>query len=168
MKTLLACLIVVLSAVIGAAADMEALEKLIADGKPAEALPLLGKELIRRPNNTRLLYNFGVASYAAGKYEDALLAFDKVEAFGRPALVEKARAQKGNAEFHLGLNARADNLDETVEHWKTSLDHFRGALKTDPRDTMARNNHDKVQKLLMDILVKDAQQKLATALKNNW
>jgi len=151
-----------------AAVNVEPMEKLIADGKPAEAIALLEPELAKHPRNARLLYDYGVATYAAGRYDDALLAFDKVEAIGGGSLVEKARAQKGNAEFHLGLIAKTDNLDETIERWKTSLDQYKAALKGAPRDRMAKNNFDTVQKLLMDLLLKQAQQKLDTALKNNW
>src|SRR4051794_17089809 len=92
-----------------AAVDVEPIEKLIADGKPKEALAMLDKALASKPNNPKLLYNYGVANYAAGNYDEALLAFDKVEVLGRGAIVEKARAQKGNAEFHLGLQVRANN-----------------------------------------------------------
>jgi DNA repair exonuclease SbcCD ATPase subunit len=151
-----------------AAVDFESVERLVAEGKSADAIPILEKELTRHPRDAKLLYNYGVACYASGKFDDALLAFDKVEASRNSTLVEKARAQKGNAEFRLGLNAKTDNLDETIERWKTSLDHYKGALKTAPRDVMAKNNHDKVQKLLMEILLKQAQQKLDQGLKDNW
>jgi hypothetical protein len=150
-----------------AAVNVEPIEKLIADGKPTEALAMLDKELAKRPADPRLLYNFGVASYAAGKYDDALLAFDKVETSRNLSLAAKARAQKGNAEFHLGLNSKADNLDETIERWKTALDNYKGALKQSPRDAMSKSNHDTVQKLLMEILLRNAQQKLDAGLKDN-
>jgi tetratricopeptide (TPR) repeat protein len=168
MKTfsLITCLFVAVA--VCAAVDVEPIEKLIADGKPKEALAMLDKALASKPNNPKLLYNYGVANYAAGNYDEALLAFDKVEMLGRGGIVEKARAQKGNAEFHLGLQARNNNLDETIERWKTSLDHYNGALKQSPADAMAKSNHDTVQKLLMDILLKQAQTKLEAGLKDNW
>ena len=168
MKTLTLLAVLFVLAAVRAAVDVEPIEQLIADGKPKEALALLDKALTSRPNNTKLLYNYGVANYAAGNYDEALLAFDKVEMNGSSSLVEKARAQKGNAEFHLGLQVRANNLDETIERWKTSLDHYKGALKQSPRDTMAKSNHDTVQKLLMEILMKQAQEKLDAGLKDNW
>lgn len=152
----------------GAAVDFVAVEQLLAKGKSAEAIPMLERELTKHPRDARLLYNYGVACYASGKFDDALLAFDKVEASRNSTLAERARAQKGNAEFRLGLSARTDNLDETIERWKTSLGHYKSALQTAPRDAMAKNNHDKVQKLLMEILLKQAQQKLEQGLKDNW
>jgi tetratricopeptide (TPR) repeat protein len=143
--------------------EMEPFEQLIQQGKPEEAMTLLAKELARRPNNLRLLYNYGVAAYAAKRYDEALLSFDRVEAAGGGALMEKARAQKGNAEFHLGLDAKASNLDETIERWKTSLAHYRAVLKDSPGEAMAKTNHDIVEKLLMDLLLKSAQKHMDNA-----
>jgi tetratricopeptide (TPR) repeat protein len=143
--------------------EMEPFEQLIQQGKPEEAMTLLAKELERRPNNARLLYNYGVAAYAAKRYDEALLAFDKVEAGRSGALVEKARTQKGNAEFHLGLDAKAVNLEETIERWKTSLAHYRAVLKDSSGDVMAKTNHDIVEKLLMELLLKAAQKHMDTA-----
>lgn len=146
-----------------AAVDIEPFEQLIAQGKPDEAVALLAKELERHPNNPKLLYNYGVATYAAGKYDEALLAFDKVESSRNGALVEKARKQKGNAEFHLGMKVKSNNLDETVDRWKTSLGHYKMALKNSPDDLLAKNNHDIVEKLLMEILLKAAEKHLEQA-----
>jgi tetratricopeptide (TPR) repeat protein len=148
-----------------AAISIEPFEQLIQQGQPEEAMTRLGRELERRPDNARLLYDYGVAAYAAKRYDEALLAFDKVEATGSRALVEKARAQKGNAEFRLGLSARTSNLDETIERWKTSLAHYRGALKAHPANALARNNHDLVEKMLMELLLKTAQQHMVEAHK---
>jgi tetratricopeptide (TPR) repeat protein len=146
-----------------AALEMEPFEKLIQAGKPEEAMNLLARELERHPTNPRLLYNYGVAAYAAKRYDEAMLAFDKVEAAGRGALVEKSRTQKGNTEFHLGLDARNSNLEETIERWKTSLAHYRSVLKDTPGDVMTKTNHDIVEKLLMDLLLKNAQKHMDTA-----
>ncbi|MBI5384261.1 MAG: tetratricopeptide repeat protein [Verrucomicrobia bacterium] len=156
-------LFVCLAATAFAAVDVEPFEQLIQQGKPEEAMTLLAKELERRPEHPRLLYNYGVAAYAAGKYDEALLAFDKVDSSRNGALVEKARKQKGNAEFHLGLQAKASNLDETIERWKTSLGHYKMALKNSPNDAMAKGNHEVVTKLLMDLLLKNADQHLEKA-----
>ena len=147
-----------------AAVNVEPFEQLIAEGKPAQAMAMLAKELERRPNNAKLIYDYGVAAYAAGKYDEALLSFDKVEAGSRSSsLLEKARKQKGNAEFHLGEMAKAANLDETIERWKASLGHYKMAMKESPNDPLSKNNHDYVEKLLMDLLLKAAQKHMDQA-----
>jgi hypothetical protein len=146
-----------------AAVDVEPFEQLIQQGKPEQAMAMLSKELELRPDHPRLLYNYGVAAYAAKRYDEALLSFDKVEFSRDSGLAERARKQKGNAEFHLGLAARTSNLDETIERWKNSLDQYRVVLKESPRDTLARTNHNIVEKLLMDLLLKSAQKHMDEA-----
>lgn len=146
-----------------AAVDVEPFQQLIQQGKPEQAMAMLSKELELRPDHSKLLYNYGVAAYAAKRYDEALLAFDRVEFSRSSSLAELARKQKGNAEFHLGLAARTSNLDETVERWKTSLDQYRVVLKESPRDAMARTNHDIVEKMLMDLLLKSAQKHMDEA-----
>ena len=53
---------------------------------------------------------------------------------GSAKLQRKARFQMGNAEFRLGLAAGTNNLDDTISHWKQSLDHYNSVLKESPAD----------------------------------
>jgi tetratricopeptide (TPR) repeat protein len=145
------------------ALDVEEYSRLIAAGKAQEAVALLDQELQRKPNNPHLWYDRGVAAYAAGKFDEAVLAFDKAEESKRTSLAAKALRQKGNAEFHLGLDSRASNLDETIHHWQTALEHYRAALKRSPADAVAKPNHAIVLKLLMELLLNNARKHLDSA-----
>jgi tetratricopeptide (TPR) repeat protein len=146
-------------------ADVEVrrFERLLAEGKPEEAMPLIQRALERQPEQPRLWYNYGIAAYAAGRFDEALLALDKVETSRRPALIERARRQKGNAEFHLGWKAQSANLDETIHRWNRALDHYRTVLLRSPDDTLARTNHAIVRKLLLELLLTRAQEQVARA-----
>ncbi|MBN8249878.1 MAG: tetratricopeptide repeat protein, partial [Verrucomicrobia bacterium] len=90
--------------------DIPALQQSIAEGRAAEAMDRLAAALEYDPDNARLLYDHGVAAYAAGKFEEALLSLDRAETSGRRWLRHRARFQMGNAEYRIGLSAKASNL----------------------------------------------------------
>ena len=138
-------------------ADIASLQSMVSGGKAAEALARLEAALAKDPDNARLLYNHGVAAYAAGKLEDSLVSFDRAEAAGNRRVAALARFQKGNAEFRIGDAARASNLDETIARWKQSLDNFKDALKDNPGEPRAQENYRFVRQRLLGLLLADAQ-----------
>ncbi len=137
--------------------DMADLQPLVSGGKAADALPQLEAALEKDPDNARLLYNHGVAAYAAGHLEDALVSFDRAESAGRGKIATLAKFQKGNAEFRLGDSARKNNLDETIARWKQSLDNYKDALKDVPDDPRAMENYKFVRGRLVNLLLEDAR-----------
>jgi hypothetical protein len=150
-------------------AEIESLQRLVEQGAfpAASAMGQFQAELEKNPENPRLLYNHAVAAYAAGRFEDALLSLDKVESRGSRKLIRKAQFQKGNLEFHLGSNAGTNNLDETISHWKQSLDYYREVLKSTPRDVPALTNQAVVRRLLTDLLLKGARESEKSAEQPN-
>ena len=139
------------------ALDIPALQSMVESGKHAEALNALDAALQRDPDNPRLLYNHGVAAYAAGRLEDSLVSFDRAESSGNRRIAALARFQKGNAEFRLGEAARGANLDETISRWKQSLDNFKDALKENPGDPRSQDNYRFVRQRLLSLLLQDAK-----------
>jgi hypothetical protein len=137
--------------------DMADLQPLVSGGKAADALPQLEAALEKDPDNARLLYNHGVAAYAAGHLEDALVSFDRAESAGRGKIATLAKFQKGNAEFRLGDSARKNNLDETIARWKQSLDNYKDALKDVPDDARSMENYKFVRGRLVNLLLEDAR-----------
>jgi tetratricopeptide (TPR) repeat protein len=143
----------------GAGVDVRPIQALIGDGKPLDALRQIERELAKRPGDPRLLYDRGVAAYAAGQFDDALLAFDRAQDRTRSRdLLDRTQRQKGNAEFRLGLAARGQNLGETIQRWRTALDQYRQVLQRSPEDHMARTNYVIVRRLLLELLVGNARQ----------
>jgi len=138
-------------------ADVAKLQSLIHDGKRSEALQSIEAELAKDPDNARLLYNHGIAAYAAERWEDSLVSFDRAESLGGRRIAARARFQKGNAEFRIGAAARTTNLDETIARWKQSLENFRDALKDNPGDKDAQQNYQFVRRSLLDLLLADAK-----------
>jgi len=143
-----------------AAVDVPALQQSLAQGRTAEVHDALDRALARDPENPHLLYNRAVTAYAEGRFEEALLDLDLVENARSKPLVSKARFQKGNADFRLGLNASTNDLDAAISRWKQSIASYDALLKENPRHADAQANRDKVRKLLIDTLLKRAQENL--------
>ena len=146
---------------------LDPLQQLVNDGEitAGSAMAQFAHELEKSPNDPRLLYNHAVAAYAAGQWDEALISLDRVESRGSRKQILKARFQEGNTEFQLGLAARKSNLDETISHWKQSLEHYRSVFKEVPRDTRSRTNFVIVQKLLVDLLVDAAKKSEQAAIQ---
>lgn len=139
--------------------NVQALQSLVRDTPftAGSAAAEFSAALEKDPDNPELLYNHAVAAYAAGRYDDALLSLDRTEIRGNPKLVRKARFQMGNAEFRLGMTVGTNNLDETISHWKQSLDHYKTVLKEAPNDAPTQTNHTVVSQLLTRLLIDGAK-----------
>ncbi len=137
--------------------DIPALQSALDAGDPRRVLDGLAAALEADPENPRLLYNHGVAAYAAGRFDDALVSFDRAEYAGNRRLARQARFQKGNAEFRLGQASRTNNLDETITRWKLALGHFTGVLEETPDDPRADANFRHVRAALLRVLLEDAR-----------
>ena len=146
--------------------EVARLQQLIANGKVSEALVRLAAEMERDPQNPRVAYDCGIAAYAAGHYEEALLSFDRAETEGRGTLVRQARFEKGNAEYQVGLEAAKVNLDDTISHWKESIRNYDLVLNDQPH-VMAKSNRSFVQQQLLQLLLAAGKTNLQTAQQPN-
>ena len=145
-----------------AALDVASLQPMMTNGQVAAVLDRLTAELERKPDNARLLYDHGVAAYAAGQYEDSLVSLDRAEALGNRKVARKARFQKGNAEFKLGVAARQTNLEETIARWRESLRQYASLIR-DSDDPEPKGNFEYVRRELMTLLLADAKRNLDEA-----
>ncbi len=139
------------------AIDVTRLQPLINGGQATNALGQIDAALEHDPDNARLLYDRGIAAYAAGQLDDALVSFDRAETGGNRRIARLARFQKGNTEYRIGEAARNNNLDDTIARWKQSLDNYREVLKDAPDDASTKTNYRFVRQRLLDLLLKDAQ-----------
>lgn len=150
-----------------AAADHRALQDQVITGQAPAVLKELEQALAADPDNPRLLYNHGIAAYAAGRYEDALVSFDRAEYAGNQRIARLARFQKGNTEYRLGQAARQANLDETIARWRQSLENYKELLKSGAADPRGEANFTFVRKSLLDLLLSDARKHLQSAQAPN-
>lgn len=146
--------------------DVMALQPLMTNGLAARAADQLAIVLEKDPDNARLLYDHGVAAYAAGRFDEALLSFDRAESLGDPKLGRKAKFQKGNTEFRVGLASKTANLDETISRWKESVHLYTEALK-EGSDAATRTNLVFVRKQLLALLLDDGKKNLDAGLQTN-
>ena len=101
--------------------DIPTLQHQLNIGQAEEVRQAFDRAVNASPNNAHLLYNRAVAGYAAGRFEEALVDLDLVETLSPRALGRRARFQKGNAEFRLGLNASNTDVETTIARWKQSV-----------------------------------------------
>jgi tetratricopeptide (TPR) repeat protein len=101
----------------------------LTNGAPQVVADALALEAEQNPTSPHIQYNAGVAAYAAHRWEDALVAFDRVETLGHRGLAQLARFQRGNAEYQLGVESKAANLDETLSRWRAALEAYQTILK---------------------------------------
>lgn len=79
-------------------------EKLLKEKKTDDAVALMKQRAEKNPDNLLLVYNYGITLYQAGRFEDAITAFQSVEAAPNAdeAIRTQALLQLGNAQFRLG------------------------------------------------------------------
>ena len=112
----------------GVPLDIPRLQAQLTGDSPQAVAELLAAEAERRPSSPHLQYNAGVAAYAARHWEDALVAFDRVETLGNARLADLSRFQRGNAEYQLGVESLSANLDETISRWRAAIEAYQAVL----------------------------------------
>lgn len=147
------------------ALDIVELQQQVLTGDAAKAHAQLSVELKRKPNDARLLYNRGVAAYAAGRYEDALVDFDLVQDSKNKKLAHKSRFQKGNAQFRLGYGTRDYDPEATIARWKQSLSEYNELLKIMPEDLDATKNRNVVRAELLKLIKASAKENLERGMQ---
>jgi len=147
--------------------DIPELQGRLNQGAAAAVAETLAHHAELHPNNPHLNYNAGVAAYAARRWEDALVAFDRVESLGKTPLANLARFQRGNAEYQLGLESRSANLDETILRWRAALEAYQAVLKNMPNEPRAQENDAFVRKRLLELLLEEARKSADQANQPN-
>ena len=140
--------------------DIPALQKQLDRGEALQVQEAFDSALGKRPDNAHLLYNRGLAAYAAGRFDEALVDFDRAEQEGYHGLRTQSLFQKGNAEFRLGWNARSKDPESTLARWRQSLSDYDAVLKLDAKHPQALENRTRVRKLLTEALMTNAVQRL--------
>jgi Ca-activated chloride channel family protein len=152
-STSLATLMVV--ALIGASTTVQA------EGPPAHLLEetrKLQQAVIENPHDFRSHYNLGTALYRKGRLDDAIKAFQQSLGSDDPDLHARALHNLGNAHFHRGHRALAENRDQAREDWEEALRHYRNALAIAPAQPQTDENQNVVKQWLESLKEDDEPQ----------
>ncbi len=101
-----------------------AADALVRAGRAPEALELLRDEILKSPDDPRLLYNYGLAAYIAGNYGVARTAWKQVSEGGDRALVGRSLFQLGNIEFKDGAVAKNLGPDTRVAQLERAREFY--------------------------------------------
>jgi len=116
------------------------------------------QKLQKSPNDPKLQYNYGTATFKNNLYDDAIGAFTKALKSDNIELQAKAYYNRGSSYYQKGLEAQKADPATTVDQWKKALDSLQAALQLMPDDTDAKHNHDLIKKQLEE-LEKEQQNK---------
>lgn len=117
-------------------------KKLMEQGKPQEAIPLLRSLLKQNPADLWIAYDLAVAEYAAKNYEEA----DKIwqELAATTALPKKLQSkvwsQIGNVYFRKGEPLEQTAPEQTLPFYEQSREAYKVALTTAPKDSITSHN----------------------------
>jgi|GEM_PF-551706 len=134
---------------------MEEAQALVQSGKAEEAAGRLRSAAQKKPTDLYLMYNYGIASYAAENYGDAINAFIEASLSDEKDLRARALMQLGNAQYRLGETLhKAGKTQGTLLAWERAIEYYQSAVAEKSTRTSKRNLfivREKLEGMLMTI-----------------
>lgn len=138
-------------------------EALVAAGKAAQAADMLQVEAQKAPDNVYILYNYGIAAYAAKRFDVAVDAFSEVARSQDARLRSQAMVHLGNTQYRLGqMLDKANKTEGAILAWERSSLYYRTAVN-ESGHADARRNLGVVTDKLEGLLMKHGNAMLAEA-----
>ena len=135
----------------------------------AKAGEHLAALLAKSPDDPWLLYDAGVAAYAAKDFAKADETWQQLAAVKLPdGLSEKVWTQIGNVSYRLVQPQIEPQPDAAVARLEQSREAFRVAIGLNKRNKLAAQNLGLVEKELEQIYARLAKQLVAAAKKDAW
>ena len=107
-------------------------------GQYDDAIRVYADLASRRPDDSRYLYNAGVAAYKAQKFQEAQEYFDASSLSSDLGLQQQSFYNRGNALYKSGENEA--EFEKKTQLWKEALDQFDHAVKLNDTDKLATEN----------------------------
>ena len=101
--------------------------------------------LKKHPDDPKLHFNFGTASYKNNMFDEAISAFKAALKSKDLDLQEKAYYNRGNAHFKKGEETLKTDPQQTLAQWQEALDSYAASLELKPDDQDALYNRNLVQ-----------------------
>ena len=122
------------------AAEINAANKLLRDGKVDEALEAFRHVVPGDQQRDELNYNMAVAEYRSGNIDAAEKLFSEVAGTGAPAISSSSRYNLGNCQYARAVQLAEQDKPAAIEHLRDAISHYRGALRGNPNNPDARAN----------------------------
>ncbi|MES2707095.1 MAG: hypothetical protein V4726_10885 [Verrucomicrobiota bacterium] len=149
--------LLLLAAALPASAALEH-ERALLQNDPAKAAAEFGRKAEDAPDDPWILYNAGVASYAAGDFAKADELWQKLAGLKMPEkLKDKAWFQIGNVSYRLVQKQIESEPDAAVSRLEQSREAFRVALNHNKKSKAAAKNLKMVEGVLEKIYAKLAK-----------
>ena len=151
-----------------ARAELATARDLLHQRQPAKAVEELNKMLGATPNDPWLIYDSGVAAYAAGDYTKADEIWEQLAGTVLPReLMEHVWTQIGNVSYRLVQETISKEPDLAVSGLEQSREAYRVALSHNKRNKIATQNLALVEKQLEKIYALLAQRLVAESKKES-
>lgn len=164
-----ACLLLaLLAANASALADLPFAQELL-KSDPARALEYVKGLLEKKPDDPWLLYDAGVAAYAAKDFAKADETWQQLASASLPdGLAEQVWLQIGNVSYRLVQPQIGSRPDAAVARLEQSREAFRVAMGLNKRNQTAAQNLALVERELEKVYARLARQLVAEAQKEEW
>ena len=107
-------------------------------GQYDDAMRVYADLTSRKPDDSRYLYNAGVAAYKAQKFKEAQEYFDASSLSSDLDLQQQSFYNRGNALYKAGESE--SEFEQKTQLWKEALDQFDHAVKLNDTDKLATEN----------------------------
>ena len=107
-------------------------------GQYDDAMRVYADLASRKPDDSRYLYNAGVAAYKAQKFQEAQEYFDASSLSSDLGLQQQSFYNRGNALYKAGESEA--EFEKKTQLWKEALDQFDHAVKLNDTDKLATEN----------------------------
>jgi hypothetical protein len=128
---------------------------MLREGKAGEAASLLRQAVQKRPDDHYLIYNYGIAAYAAQQYQEAADAFSEVCLSNDRKLRGQALTQLGNTHYRIGQTvSKSWNRAGAVVAWERAVEYYQSATEEKPTKATEKNLivvKQQLENLLLDV-----------------
>jgi Ca-activated chloride channel family protein len=115
------------------------------------------KLLKKHPDDPKLQYNYGTASYKNKKFDEAIAAFTNALKTKNLKLQEEAYYNRGNALYRKGQETLKNDSQTTLAKWQQAVDSYNASLELNKNDKDALFNRNLVKRKIEEL--KKQQQK---------
>jgi len=162
----LLCLAGIVLGVLSAQAELREARELMRQNQPEKAGEVIQQLRQSKPSDPWLVYDSGVAAYAAKDYEKADAIWEELAARPLPEkLQDKVWMQIGTVSFHRGEPHLSAAPELALPYWEQSREALRVAVNSNKKNQTARNNLIVVESELAKLHVRLAKRLIQESQK---